>query len=307
MPHPKLSVEVPCTLCGTPVSRPPSQLVYSNGTFCSTCWRTRRSECIGARLREVALARLPRPRSEEFKKRMRETLGTKRRKSVTKQCDLDGCTVMITRRSSSMTTRRIYCCPEHRSEGLRKHPRTLVCDGCKKSFPLVDSSNYKRSKQHFCSIECANNAPRPHREIFDWKPEPAVAGYCAGIIDGEGYVSIAKSGHGHAKIVIANTNRLMLDFISQQFPGASYLLASHARKAHHKPWFRLEINGNHAVSFLRGILPYLVIKKEQANIAITFHLLKSPRRLSTPQGKSLLESLRILNHRGVPLGQLQLI
>ena len=94
--------------------------------------------------------------------------------------------------------------------------------------------------------------------------------YAAGIIDGEGCIQIQKrkSGGYRMLVLISNTDGRMIDWFIDNFGGR--------KKNHligHKKWkncWEWIIYGRNAGKFLEKIYPYLVIKKEQADLAILY-------------------------------------
>ncbi len=112
--------------------------------------------------------------------------------------------------------------------------------------------------------------------------------YVAGFFDGEGCVCITKT---HRKIRdtheyvlstgIGNTYAPILYYLKEEFGGYIHLnLSAKKRKATYKPFFQWHITGKKARCFLEKLLPYLIVKKEQAEIGIAFQKCKStlPRR-----------------------------
>lgn len=101
--------------------------------------------------------------------------------------------------------------------------------------------------------------------------------YAAGLIDSDGCIAIEKRepANYRLKVFVTNTDGRMLDWLKNNFGG-------HVR-IHHKrvgntnkqkstwkdSWNWIKLGGN-ASKFLNEIYPYLVIKKQQAKIAILF-------------------------------------
>ena len=111
---------------------------------------------------------------------------------------------------------------------------------------------------------------------------PTELAYMAGIIDGEGCIRIGtylrKSTTGNylktqAAIEISNTDIRMLRWVSERFGG-------HVRPKSHqnpkgKPAFTWQCGGREGHDILTKILPYLVIKKDQAECFVSFVELRS--------------------------------
>ena len=98
--------------------------------------------------------------------------------------------------------------------------------------------------------------------------------YMAGILDGEGSISILKSGQrkdGLAfwKLVIQVTSasQELIDWIYSTFGGYKYIEEHKDRRRTYYKWMLL---CRHASDFLTYLLPHLKVKKRQAQIGIQF-------------------------------------
>jgi|SRR5208337_867015 len=138
--------------------------------------------------------------------------------------------------------------------------------------------------------------------------------YVAGIVDGEGSFSIYYNKHSenhNARITIGNTSIELIKYLMHNFGGKFYSfdpkdMHGFNRKTMHS--WRLSGVKNKE-DFILGILPHLVIKKEQAKVFLEF--LRIPRcnqwSLKTDVAKnkelrdSLMHKLSALNHGSEPL------
>lgn len=110
------------------------------------------------------------------------------------------------------------------------------------------------------------------------------AAYLAGFMDGEGCFSIvktyqikrlvdgskskSKSIRYHLHVKIANTNKDVLNWIVINFGGQISMKQSHAGW---RTRYDLTITGNGAMEkFILSILPYLIVKRNQALVALNF-------------------------------------
>ena len=104
--------------------------------------------------------------------------------------------------------------------------------------------------------------------------------YLAGIMDGEGSWSIASGGRkpsiGHPKgyinwqlkISIGNTNEILHDWLLENVGGAKYL-GHQSKTDKQKSGYNWQLHGKENMKeFTLGILPYLVLKREQALLAL---------------------------------------
>ena len=104
-------------------------------------------------------------------------------------------------------------------------------------------------------------------------PTPTEWAYAAGIVDGEGSVSVArkvqKSGRTSYGVIVmvAMTAEEVPLWMQSRFGGG---LRVHDRSKRHptwKPMYRWYLSGKPASDFLSGIIPYLVIKQARARLA----------------------------------------
>ena len=110
-----------------------------------------------------------------------------------------------------------------------------------------------------------------------------ILAYAAGFFDGEGTVGInaqkpnVKNGRTltmySLKIDIRNTNEDVLLWLKKNFNGNIKYYSIEKLKGSYgatKPQWRWNISSNQAKDFLELILPYLVVKRKQAELAIIF-------------------------------------
>ncbi len=111
-------------------------------------------------------------------------------------------------------------------------------------------------------------------------------GYMAGFLDADGSIGIykhhipGKKGDSQyqvyqLKVSISNTNRDVIEFLQGEF-GGSIIEISRSKK---KISFELRFNPRESEALLRQILPYLIVKKRQASIALSFR-----KEIVTPRG-----------------------
>lgn len=105
------------------------------------------------------------------------------------------------------------------------------------------------------------------------------AAYAAGIFDGEGHVGIVVTKNGRGEVYhrlmldITNTNIEIIHWLFERWDGVihnpRYFAREEWRTAH-----RWTVCDGRAMRFLEDVLPYLIIKKEQATLGIAFQLTK---------------------------------
>jgi hypothetical protein len=106
--------------------------------------------------------------------------------------------------------------------------------------------------------------------------------YLAAMMDGEGSFSISRGGrkpdplHGHPKgymnyqlkVCLGNTNRKLIDWLLDTVGGGCYV--GHRPKTDkHKVGYNWQLHGKvEQKEMILGVLPYLLLKKEQALVAL---------------------------------------
>ena len=113
--------------------------------------------------------------------------------------------------------------------------------------------------------------------------------YCAGILDGEGTIAITRnpprkptqySPSFGLVVSVANTDNALILFLSSLWGG--HTLVCCKPKGNKRAAYRWSLGGNQAVRFLKAVLPFLIIKRAEAELGIEFQSSKrkSPKRLS---------------------------
>lgn len=100
--------------------------------------------------------------------------------------------------------------------------------------------------------------------------------YVAGIFDGEGHLSIEKQSangiqrkHDYytLRIVIANTNLQLIDWLVTKFNGSKQI----SKKVEgHKQVYKFVLFGDKLFDLLVNMYPYMIIKKPIADVAFEF-------------------------------------
>lgn len=134
--------------------------------------------------------------------------------------------------------------------------------------------------------------------------------YFAGIIDGEGTILIAKQTWKEKtsyfpRMDVSNSDRRIIEWIQSEFGGT---IQKYQRQIHrrHKPVYRVSFHSSIAESVVRLILPFLIIKREQAEVFLAFrqrmndkhpmHPLSADERATREQ---LYWAMKKLNKRGI--------
>ena len=111
--------------------------------------------------------------------------------------------------------------------------------------------------------------------------------YLAGLFDGEGSINIFKQPNKKDRInpcyfleiSIGNTHKGVLQWVLENFGGRLTHNAEQHTKRNQRTW-RWRASSNEACAVLKILLPYLIVKKEQAQLAIEFqvHINIHPRK-----------------------------
>lgn len=124
--------------------------------------------------------------------------------------------------------------------------------------------------------------------------------YLAGLFDGEGCIHIPVSHTTRAspsygvRVIFAMTHEPIIKAIAEQF-GVSYCCFNLTRKnVNWKRAYQLQICSIRASQFLQDVLPYLVVKREEAELAIKLqdHIMRHRntwKRISQEEKNILLE------------------
>lgn len=119
--------------------------------------------------------------------------------------------------------------------------------------------------------------------------------YLAGLIDGEGTISIARSQKGyHRPIVnITTTDLLLIEWL-----GRFFWQKPNRRQIRKLPYYKAVLTGFGIVPFLEAIEPFLVIKKLQCRLLKKFIELRGQQKWKTGPTNEMLEimnDIRALN------------
>lgn len=116
--------------------------------------------------------------------------------------------------------------------------------------------------------------------------KPTDAAWAAGIVDGEGCIGIyrvVQTGYPgrfayRVTVTVGNTDPRMLERLRAVFGGSLYT-AKRSETGRKPMWQWLVINAD-AVAMLKAIRPYLVVKGDQADVALRYRPGRRGRRVS---------------------------
>lgn len=100
--------------------------------------------------------------------------------------------------------------------------------------------------------------------------------YVAGLFDGEGYITINKYHHPKGTHIryqlfvgIGMTDKPVIEAIAEQF-GGMFTSYKSPKKPTHRRVFEWRVSSKSAVPFLKAVLPWLIVKKDRANLVLKF-------------------------------------
>lgn len=106
------------------------------------------------------------------------------------------------------------------------------------------------------------------------QPSPTTLAYLAGMIDGDGYISVTRSvrdgkEYFGAQVGIAGTRREPHDLAASIWGGK--VSCHRPKNPLHRPQFQWSRVGASAVVVIEAIIPYLLVKQDHACLALDLH------------------------------------
>lgn len=119
--------------------------------------------------------------------------------------------------------------------------------------------------------------------------------YTAGIVDGEGCITIQKGEMSTIICKVTNTNQSLVEWLKNEYGGSVQKGFSKNKNA--KPAYGWYIKSKKAAVFLYLLVPYLRMKKEQAEICLELRRLSFDKEC-VEHCSELVARLKELNKRG---------
>lgn len=129
--------------------------------------------------------------------------------------------------------------------------------------------------------------------------------YAAGFFDGEGCVNCSSNRNNFfVRILVVNTNLDVLKAFQEVWGGD--INANYKSKSHWKQAYTWRLQHKAATNFLEEILPFLIVKKQQAIAAIAFNEMRPGQgnkwtEQSKTQAIDLLNKIRQSNKKGIEI------
>jgi hypothetical protein len=109
---------------------------------------------------------------------------------------------------------------------------------------------------------------------------PDIAAYIAGLIDGEGTITLTRLHAGENRrlvVSIANTESQLLEFVLEKV-GAGKITRKRTVSVRHAPSYCWSLSSQQALGLLRQVLPYLnSYKRQRADLALKQYTTLTPR------------------------------
>jgi len=164
---------------------------------------------------------------------------------------------------------------------------TKICDNCGKEFERTEAEERKRKrgihgKHVYCCFDCFAKSPKRKklvaRRAIERTPIPEIdlsdteAAYMAGLIDGEGSFNISPAGGQrlNVSLAVANTHKPMIEKLCDD-AGVGVVNAHQYREGQNNTLWNWSVNSRvHLNVLLPKILPFLIVKKRQAELVKKF-------------------------------------
>lgn len=159
---------------------------------------------------------------------------------------------------------------------IDKLPEQRKCIRCGKIF-LVGGEGNKRSIAKYCSRTCAKHGywgNAVHKPARQMQNDEAI--WFAGLFDGEGCIAWPRRPLIHSvRLDLTSTNEPIIQRVIT-ITGTGKVTAVVRTNKRHSPCWRWQCYGDNARSLLQQILPWLIIKREAAEVALGINKATEP-------------------------------
>jgi hypothetical protein len=124
-------------------------------------------------------------------------------------------------------------------------------------------------------VELDGDRPSGYRLWNDARMEPVAAAYLAALIDGEGVITIARNRSSgktvpvtyQQRIIVTNSHRGLVQFC-REVTGLGTVYHAKSVREGWAPISRWQVTNSAARTVLADVLPYLVVKRQQAAVTL---------------------------------------
>ncbi|MCD6006905.1 LAGLIDADG family homing endonuclease [Halomonas sp. IOP_31] len=150
--------------------------------------------------------------------------------------------------------------------------------------------------------------PDSSTALFDGILTADELAYMAGMIDAEGCIAIGRDRYKvtpwhRLQVSVANTDQRLMTWLTERFGG--FVCSVKRHKVEHKHGYQWYITQEGAASLTRALAPYLVIKRAQAELAVSFIVDRKQLPARPEEGhpeltrrESCYEHMKSLNRKG---------
>lgn len=136
------------------------------------------------------------------------------------------------------------------------------------------------------------------------------AAWAAGIVDGEGCINmvrVSRTMHWSLRLQIGNTDIRMIDKLVLLFGGNVHLYRRKKSKDGYKrkPFWMWQVSGKEAARILNIILPYLIVKREQAELGLLAYTYLSAHKYTLKNSAEQLQKVSVLSTYARQLSELK--
>ena len=196
------------------------------------------------------------------------------------------------------------CYDEARTGAKRGHysePQIKQCVACQQEFYVGSTrSGCKIKRQKYCSNTCKNQGRTVTPKQTAKELGLIDLGYLTGFMDGEGTISLQYHTHGiRLRVSAANTHRSTLERI-KEITGVGAVFVAHKATERSQESYTWSVSSRAAYGLLQQMLPYLQIKREQAELCISAYerLLQPHLKFDKTWQQEYLDKIAKLNSRG---------
>lgn len=136
--------------------------------------------------------------------------------------------------------------------------------------------------------------------------------YLAGILDGEGSIEIHRAKgrsrvpyNYNVRVRISNTNRGLLCLVQPEYGGVIGKRSRPGRRVD----YLLEISSRNAIRLLKDTLPFLIVKRDQAALALKLPRVAVGQKMSPDiqqKQQDIYKRMQLLNKKGFRAEQLKM-
>lgn len=192
-----------------------------------------------------------------------------------------------------------------------RKPANTQCETCGAEYRIAPGA-LDVGLGRFCSLPCKWEGETTRVTIPDDERDLI---YMAALVDGEGTITARQTTSPvtgreaiHCRVIVANSYAPLMTWLSDAF-GGKLSEPRTTRSIKHKPVMTWYVGSSEAIRLCVRLLPYLKVKRRQAEIVIALGKLSytyvpgQRGRFVSPEIRAsrapLLDEIRALNHRGL--------